>query len=350
MEDFAQHQFARQRARRPIWLILKIVLALVLVGFVLTRVSLNEMLSAWRQVSLPWIAAASFAFCATAWLMARRYWLLIGRRVPFREVLALVITQTVLGNLVATSAGAASYVALLRSKHQVPVSRSLGSILVARFGDALALLVALGLSSLVLWPQLEKLHAFVVLLGGGLAAVVLIFALMFVLRQSVVAGIGRLVGRLGLDRFGPAERGMRLLSDLVAHESAEQRSAIGKLTGWSGATLLMMLLFAYCQMRAFAAPVGIWHVVLVVALTQLTTLVPIQVFGGLGVIDVTSLYLYGLFGLSQPVVAAAILASRVVFYAMNLLVLLYLPLNAWLGRELREEPFPVLEGEPHSRR
>ena len=68
--------------------------------------------------------------------------------------------------------------------------------------------------------------------------------------------------------------------------------------------------------------------------------VPVQVFGGLGVTDITTMYLLGLFGINQPQLAATIIGLRIIFYAANLLLLLYLPLDVLLdhakGRNLRE--------------
>ena len=63
---------------------------------------------------------------------------------------------------------------------------------------------------------------------------------------------------------------------------------------------------------------------------------PITIFGSLGVSEVTSLYLYELFGFSQDLMSPILLAWRAVFYLMNLFVLLYLPLYALIsGRSSR---------------
>jgi len=86
-------------------------------------------------------------------------------------------------------------------------------------------------------------------------------------------------------------------------------------------------------MRLFAVSIGAWPVLFIISLIQLLSIIPIQVFGGLGVYEVTSLYLYGLFSISRPEIVPVIISSRIYLYLLNLLLLLYLPLDSRLGRE-----------------
>jgi len=90
--------------------------------------------------------------------------------------------------------------------------------------------------------------------------------------------------------------------------------------------------------RAFAMPIGTWPIVFVISLTQLLAIVPIQVFGGLGVYEFTSIYLYGLFGISQSEAAALVLGIRIILSVLSLALLLYLPARAWIERRITAAP------------
>lgn len=69
-------------------------------------------------------------FGGITWIYACRYWILIGRQVGFSQVFGVVL-QTAISNLIATSAGAVSYVTMLRGAHQVTLSRGIKLLLLA---------------------------------------------------------------------------------------------------------------------------------------------------------------------------------------------------------------------------
>jgi uncharacterized membrane protein YbhN (UPF0104 family) len=273
------------------WMVVKIVLAVALVGFILKQTTLSDLYVFWRRISVPWMVCSILAFCAIVCSMARRYWILIDRKITFRQMVALVIIQTVVGNLFATSAGAVSYVTILRSKYQIQVRQSVASILLAKFGDLMVLLVALMLSSWAVWPQIGALRWIVALLIAGLASIAITFVLIFIFRQRVVYIIKHLLVILHLDRISFAERAVTQLATLSEQAPGQLRSMLGGLIGYSGFTLILAFVFAYCNMQLFAISIGVWPILFMLVMNQVMSIVPIQVFGGLGVYEVTNLYL-----------------------------------------------------------
>jgi uncharacterized membrane protein YbhN (UPF0104 family) len=318
--------------RATLWTMLKIALALALIGVILSQTSVADLVVLWKHLSLPWLLGGVLAFYITTWAMARRYWILIGRSIPFPEFLSLVIVQTVVGSLVATSAGALSYVAILRSKHQIGVHQGFASLIVSRLGDVLALLVALVCSSWAVWPQIAVLHWLVGVLAAGLIGILIAAALIVVLRQRFVVFIERLARVLRLDRLRLIRRMIQLLADLAQRDVQLPRQQLGALVGYSALTLALMFAFSYCNARMFGITIGIWQVLFMLVLAQITVLIPIQVFGGLGVYDLTNMYLFGLFGFGQPQIAPVIIGIRIVFYLSNAILFLYVPIHDRLRR------------------
>jgi uncharacterized membrane protein YbhN (UPF0104 family) len=316
------------------WNILKIALAVSLAGLILSQTSISQLAGLWQRVSIPWLLLAIVAFSTIAWSTARRYWMLIGRKTTFRQLLALVILQTVIGNLFATSAGAASYVAILRTRYQVQVSRGITSLLLSRFSDLLIVILALGLSSIALWSQIATLHWLIVPLMAGLIIFAVVIFLVFVFRQPLVGAINQLLSRLHLNRIAFLNRNFETLAMFAKRDPGRFRILLGPIAVYSCLTLVLMFAFFYSSLRLFAVTVDVWSIIFIVSLTQLMALVPIQVFGGLGVADITNMYLLSLFGISQSELIPVIIGLRVIFYVVNLFLLLYLPLlNIRLKRE-----------------
>jgi uncharacterized protein (TIRG00374 family) len=308
--------------KHPIWQILKLATALGLIAAVVSEVNFESMVVLWQHISLPWFLLSILAFYTVLWSMARRYWVVIGTRITFHELLHIVLYQNIMGNLIATAAGAAWYVGILRNKHNIQVTNSLLSLLVARFGDLLTLLVSLSLATVVLWQQIPTLHVVVMIVIFLLTIVVLLSLLMLVVRRQLVKIGGRILDKFHLCKKAIIHRIFAALTAFSNQEIDQSRLSIGPMIGYSVLTLGTMLLFAYSSLQIFGVRIDIWPVIFVVSLTQIMTLVPIQVFGGLGLYDFTYLYLYGLFGMDRSEFAPVIVALRLCFYLTNLALLI----------------------------
>jgi uncharacterized protein (TIRG00374 family) len=92
--------------------------------------------------------------------------------------------------------------------------------------------------------------------------------------------------------------------------------------------ILLTIVWGYVNLRMFSIDILFVPVIFVTALTQLLSIIPIQVFGGLGVMDASLLYFYSLFGFAQNELAAVLLGLRLIAYGMNVVLLLYVPLSS----------------------
>ena len=97
------------------------------------------------------------------------------------------------------------------------------------------------------------------------------------------------------------------------------------------------MLSGYTIVGIFNLPVGVWESIYVMALIQLISFVPIQVLGGLGVSEITIVYLYGVFGIAQAEMSAIALGLRAIFYLMNAVILLYLPLDSLFQKRKKDK-------------
>lgn len=333
---------------RLLWKLSKLGLAALLMGFVVSRASLPAVLETFQTVSWAWLFPGAVAFVLVTCLLARRYQVLLGNALPFRQVLGVVILQNAATNLLGAGVGSVSYVALLRGAHEVPVGQGIGSLLLARIGSAAVAGLSLLLSAAVLWPQMEAFHSWVspLRLAAVLSGILLLgaIALLIASRASTQARIQAWLA-VRRDEAGAALTRRRLFSKLATPQSYH---LLRSLLIYSLLILLADVVWVACTLHSFGLPVGVWPVVLVVSLTQLMAIVPAFVFGSLGIYEVTSLTIYVALGLVQSQVAAALIGLRLTLYVFTLLMLVYIPVSKWLGRPVQAAFVDVRSESPRS--
>ncbi|MBA3946364.1 MAG: flippase-like domain-containing protein [Herpetosiphonaceae bacterium] len=328
----------RRSPRIGLWQIIKFGVALLLVGFVLSRTSWSEQVAVWQHISLPWLLLSMVAYYGSLVVMARRSWALLDQAVPFGELLEVTIIKTVVTNTIADSAGLVSYLAVLRRQHRVAISSGIASIIMARLADIVILGSVIVAAGALDWHQMGILHGVTLLLGSGALFLGLLLLATVLFRRWVVINLHRLSCYTHLDRFALTQRMVVTLTTLSDIDTTSLRRKIIQVLGYAVLTQGLTFAFAYCNMQLFHVAIEPVSLVLVVALSQLLSLIPIQVLGGLGVYDFTMLYLFGLFGLTQATMIPVLIGLRIIFYVYILILLLYHPWHRHRQR-LAQRPF-----------
>ena len=314
------------------WRIAKYILAVGMVVFVIAKTDLNQIISLWDRLSWHWLLLSFLAFFLMTLLKALQYHILLGPKVLFPNVLKVVIWQNAISNFVATSAGIASYMTMLKAEQKIKLSRSGITFLVTKFGDLLAISLYLGLSTILVWEQIGLLQWLTIFLIVGMLLGLAAFTITILWRERFVTLVARVLTWLRLDHFSLVKRGLGMLRSLA---DEEQSSIFAMLRTGVVLSLVYMtatMVFVYTRIQIFDVQLGLWPVIYIASLMQMVSFVPIQVFGGLGVSEVTSVYLFSVFGLDQGEMAAIMLGLRALSYLMNASILLYLPFDALIRR------------------
>ncbi|MCC7162857.1 MAG: flippase-like domain-containing protein [Anaerolineae bacterium] len=312
-------------SRASLWISVKIFLAFGLLALLLSRTSFAEIATALQGAAPLWLAASFVIFCANIYVMARRYWLLIEKAPPFPSLLSLVVIQTLFTNLVASGAGAVSYVGMLRGKHKVSARKSIASLVAARIGDAVILWITLAYSSWLVWEQIQPLHWLIIGILTGLTSLFVFGALVLCFHKRIAKRAEWLIYRMHLNHVSPVKDLNRAFA-AIAEISVSDLVRVGMaVTGWSALLGLLHIAFGFCNMQIFHISVAPAAVLFTVTLVRLISLLPIQAFGGLGVNEVTAITLYGYFGVDITLLAPALFGMRVLYYAFNFCALIYLP-------------------------
>jgi uncharacterized membrane protein YbhN (UPF0104 family) len=314
------------RSRSAAWNIIKMILAALLVVYIFSKTNLDSLRSTFQNVSVYWLVVMVFVFLGMTFLKALQYYVLTDGFINYWQILNVVVLQNVVSNFLATGAGIASMIASLRVEHNMKLGRSMTMFLLTKVGDLGSIWLVLIVSSMLVWKSVGVLHLMVIMLIIAIGAVLAVFTLTVIYRQRTVQIIRSALVRMKLDSISIVSKGLGLLQSLA---EIETRDVTGKLLAMVAVSVIYMVgtIFSlYANLRVFGVEIDALGIVFATSLLQLVSYFPIQVFGGLGVSETSTLYFLSFFNVSQDILAPALIGVRVVFYFLNLIPLLYLPI------------------------
>jgi uncharacterized membrane protein YbhN (UPF0104 family) len=322
---------SRRGGTSPLWNFLKIVLALGLVLYVLSRAEYSGLVSTLQNASLFWLIVSGALYLLLTLLKALQYSVLMPDRLTYAQVLNVTIWQNAVSNFFLAGAGIAAYITMARLEHEVKISRSVTIFILTKVGDLIALWVALLLATTLVWSDIGRLQTPTILLIAGIGGVILLFLLTLAFRQGFVSVLGKILEWLKLSRIKLVENGMGYLKNLASLEQDKVLTTFGLLNLYSFIYLAVTIACTYTNFLIFHLQLDISAIIFVSVLIQLVSYFPVSVFGGLGVTETSALYFWSFFGVSEQMMAPVLIGIRVVFYLLNLIPLIYLPAySAWI--------------------
>ena len=314
-----------------LWNLLKLILALGLVVYVLSRTELSILVSTLQNASLSWLIVSGALYFLLTLLKALQYFVLMPGRLTYAQVLHVIIWQNAVSNFFLAGAGIAAYIMMTRLEHEVKVSRSVTVFLLTKVGDLIAIWVALLVASSLVWAEIGPLQTQVSILILGIGSILLLFFLTIIFRQRFISVLSRTLAWLRLSRIKFIESGMSYLQSLAGMEQKKVLGTFGLLILYSFLYLAVTILCTYTNLATFHLQPSISAVLFVGVLIQLVSYLPVSVFGGLGVTETSALYFWSFFEIPQSLLAPALIGIRIVFYLFNLIPLIYLPAySAWI--------------------
>ncbi len=134
-------------------------------------------------------------------------------------------------------------------------------------------------------------------------------------------------------RFGAAI--VEALAEVEQLDEGQVRREVGLLLGYSAVILVVALVMTWANFALFglSAPFGV--ILFVFVISTLLSYIPIQILGGLGVYEVSAVFLFAQLGVLEAQTLPVVLALRVYFYLLNGVMLLY-PLSDLLKHRRAE--------------
>lgn len=315
--------------RQPLklWDVLKILLAVVLLVYVISKTNFSQILLLRERFSWGWFWITFLLFGVMIAVKSMQYYYLLGKRLPYPRVLEIIVLQNALMNFVATAAGIASYLTILGMEKEVKLGRATVSFVLVKLGDLIAILFFLLLSSFFIGPMpLAAMRIAIIVSALVIFLLAFFFSIIF-FRNRFVGFFKVFLHWLKLDQLDITQRGLDYLDAMAGYD---QRKIFRLITTAIILSLIYMALtmaWGYARLRMFSLVIGVETVVFVVSLLQIASWIPVYVLGGLGISETLSVYLFGIFGTNQAELAAIMISARLVFYLMNAFSLLYLPVE-----------------------
>ena len=308
-----------------IWNITKILVAIVLVGFVISTTDIGQLKLSWQMLSRDWLLASFAVFLLMVIVKALQYRALINPHLSFWNVLNITVMQNAISNFVSNAAGVATYASMFKVEYDVTLTRSAIAFILVKVGDLVSILFLLVASLFFVWSQVSVLHEvlFILIIVILIALCTVLATILF--RQWFVNALDGFLTRLNLVKFGLVRKAFSILASLSRAEKAVVNKLMVLALLYSGLYFAITITWSYTLVNAFHIPIAFPGMVFVSSVRQIISFIPIQVFGGLGVTEISSLYLYGLFDIPVPELSAALIGIRIYHTIVNALTLLYIP-------------------------
>ncbi|EFO81280.1 glycosyl transferase, group 1 [Oscillochloris trichoides DG-6] len=337
---FAKIQIKLQKIvqQTNIWVVLKVLLAMILIVIVFFQVNPRDLLNFWQGINLYWLPISLISYLMVIWITAIRYWILVDRKIHQVHAIGMTVIQTIIGNFFASSAGAISYIMLLRGRHSVQLSHGIASVLLSRLGDLIGLTLGLVCASILIWSQITPLHWLIGILIFLLFVVLVSIFLVYIFRQPALHLLKSILHITRLDRLDLIRRSVGQISILIEQSPQQIKASFGPFLFSSMVLLLVNVVFNYTTQYMFGVFIGVWELVFVFAVTQLLFIIPVHVFGGLGIYEITAIYLYALVGVPDEQLAPLVISSRIYLYLLNLFIMLYLPIESYIDTKTQDVP------------
>ena len=311
--------------KKKIWNAIKIIVAVLLIGYVISLTDVQQLKQTWKMLLPGWLLVSVACFFLMIIIKALQYRALIDPQLSFWNVLNIIVLQNAISNFISNTAGVVSYFSMFREEHGVKITRSAVAFVIVKVGDLAAILVILVSSLVFVWPRVSPLHGLLLVLSIGIFSALGIFFGAVIFRQWFVGILQKILTRMKLLRFSPIQRAFTALESISTHDQAQILRMLISSGFYSSIYFACAMMWSYSVVHTFQLPIGLAGILFVSAMRQIISFIPIQVFGGLGVTEISAMYLYGLFGIPVPMLSATLLGMRIYTTLLNGLTLLYIP-------------------------
>lgn len=316
-----------------VWSAFKLALGIGLILFVLSQTNLADLTRTLQHANLTWLTVSIILFLLTTLLKVLQYHILMRNDASYLQVLHLIVWQNAISNYFLTGAGIVTYFTMTRMEHEIKTSRSATIFLLTKAGDLIAIWLTLVASTVLLWFHITPVRVPLLVALAFITFIILTFFLTVFLRQGFVSLVKRFLDRVGVSRLGFVEQGVEYLHGLAAMNQVKVLRILGALILCSFVYLAVSLGWVYTTYAVFNLHITPAPFIFVSLVIQLVSYIPVSVLGGLGITETTSLYLFELFGISPTTLTPVLVSARVLFYLLNLLPLIYLPIYELLRKK-----------------
>ena len=266
-----------------------------------------------QDISILPIVIGFFFYLISFYLRAKRFSILLAFEGGLKSIFPIVLVHYTALNIIPARLGELSYVYLLKKFHQIPPGSSVSTLLSARVFDQIAISTLFLLSLGIVDMRTPWLRTVSWIVGSSLLISVVCLLLVLAYKHLCLRLLKKLIFRLKWENSPIIQRIMTLLEEiLTGFDEIKSRRKTVLVFSLSLLIWLSILSVNYFVWKAFQIPLSYFEVVLSSTFLILLTVIPFQVFSGLGIRSITWTVVAGAMGVGKNAAIVSALGSRII--------------------------------------
>jgi|SRR3989344_363713 len=271
------------------FIIISILVTLLLVYFLLSKISINEISQTIISSDIKYIFIAFSVYFLIYLLRAIRFKILLNEELKFKNIFPIVCIHNFMNMVLPLKTGELSYSYLLKKRSKVRYQKSLSNILIARIMDLGGILFLFLFSLFMYFKESEPKILFFILAIINFLLLIGIFSFV---------GKFRFISRLKV-KNRLLKKIKKFITEIIEESVKYTKKEKLKIIVISLAINSLMFLFGYMLMKSFGVDLSIWAIFVGGTLAFFITLIPLQGLFNFGTLETAWTVSYMLVGLTK---------------------------------------------------
>ncbi|UCE73456.1 MAG: flippase-like domain-containing protein [Methanomassiliicoccales archaeon] len=289
-----------------------IAISLLLVWFLLSRISLDDAANVMSKINLFYVVLA-FAFFIVVYLFrALRFYFLLNKEVKMKELIFIVFVHNMINTIMPARTGELSYIYILK-RYKIPLEERIATLITARIFDFITISCFFFVSVLFLRDMPDIVAGIFWAIALCLAAFIILLGALLYYGDSFKRIMDKFVKKLRLDRFKFAVRLQNITEDTISSfETIRSRKVIVKTSFLSVMIWISSAVLFYFYLKVFRLELEVFEIILLVCVAVLLPLLPFYALGGFGTTEAVLTLFFVAFGIAEAVAIAVSFGIHIV--------------------------------------
>ncbi|MCD4760049.1 flippase-like domain-containing protein [archaeon] len=273
-------------------IIFSVVVSVVLIYFLMSMISLEDLRDSVLKLSLPYVLLALGFYLLSYIFRSLRFLVFLKNDMSFRDIFPIVCIHNVMNYLIPARLGELSYFYLLKRK-KIEFGKSVASFAVVRFFDLLVVSIIFFVSLIFMKNVPESFNGIV-----PIVAVLVGLLLIFIL-------ISPLLYRYFSSKLNSKRLFVKKLKEIYdALLVIKSKSVLFSLFLFSVLIWFSLYSLMYVLLLDLGIQFSLWQAIIVISFPLIISALPINGIGGYGTTEVAWLIPFLAFGLSKEIAIA----------------------------------------------
>jgi len=292
------------------------IITVLLVVALISQIKLADIGGAIKNISPIWLIFGFVLYVLGYYYRALRFHILLDRKVSVKELFLIVSLHNMANNLLPARTGEFSYIYLVKKRGDISATEGVATLAIARVLDFLAIAIIFILSTFFVFrglpPSLVRLPLLLIL---SMLFVLLVLYLISYHSEYTIRILESIVSKVGVRKGGVfsslVDKGRELQREfqIIRSRKILLNAFLASILIWG-----FNYLIVYVLINDVGIKIGLWGALFCNTFAVLTTLLPIQGFGGFGTREGGWIIGFILLGVSVEIAIASSFAIHIAVF------------------------------------